>query len=144
MIQFESNGRGKESSMKLPFLIGRAILGGYFVYNGINHIKNREGMAAYAGAKGVPMPEVAVPGSGVLMILGGASIILGVQPKLGIAAILTFLTSVSPVMHPFWEESDPNKRMAEMINFTKNAALAGATLALVGIEEPWPASVSRV
>ena len=46
-------------------------------------------------------------------------------------------------MHPFWEESDPNKRMAEMINFTKNAALAGATLALVGIEEPWPASMGR-
>ena len=31
--------------------------------------------------------------------------------------------------------------MNEMINFTKNMALLGATLALLGVEEPWPLSV---
>ncbi len=28
-----------------------------------------------------------------------------------------------------------------MINFTKNMAMLGAALALMGVEEPWPASV---
>jgi len=31
--------------MKAPFLIGRMIFGGYFLYNGINHLKNRHQMA---------------------------------------------------------------------------------------------------
>jgi hypothetical protein len=31
--------------------------------------------------------------------------------------------------------------MNDMINFTKNLALAGGAVALMGVEEPWPASV---
>ena len=127
--------------MNVPFVIGRAILGGYFLYNGINHFKNRQMLAGYAASKGVPYPDIAVPASGALLLVGGASIALGVQPKLGVAAIIGFLASVSPSMHPFWREKDPNQRMADMVNFTKNTALAGAALALLGVEEPWPASV---
>lgn len=127
--------------MNIPFVIGRAILGGYFLYSGINHFKNRQMLAGYAGSKGVPYPEIAVPATGALLLMGGASIALGVYPKLGVAAVIAFLASVSPSMHAFWSETDPNKRMAEMVNFTKNTALAGATLALLGVEEPWPASV---
>ncbi len=127
--------------MNVPFAIGRGILGGYFVYNGVNHFLNRKMLAGYARSKGVPFPDVAVPASGTLLLIGGMSIALGVQPKLGVAAILGFLASVSPSMHAFWRESDPNQRMGDMVNFTKNAALAGATVALLGVEEPWPVSV---
>jgi hypothetical protein len=31
--------------------------------------------------------------------------------------------------------------MSEMVNFTKNMALVGGAMALMGVEEPWPASV---
>ena len=40
-------------------------------------------MAAYARAKGVPQPELAVTISAVPLLLGGASLLLGVKPKLG-------------------------------------------------------------
>src|SRR5438270_817699 len=43
-----------EGNMKAPFLIGRLIFGGYFIYNGINHFKQTETIAQYAGAKKVP------------------------------------------------------------------------------------------
>ncbi len=43
--------------MKAPFLIGRLMFGGYFLYAGINHLKNRQQMAPYAESKGVPAPE---------------------------------------------------------------------------------------
>ena len=36
---------------------------------------------------------------------------------------------------------DPNERQNNMINFMKNAALAGGALALMGVEEPWEASL---
>jgi putative oxidoreductase len=127
--------------MKVPFLIGRILLGSYFIYNGTNHFRERETLAQYAGMKKVPALDAAVPVTGGLLLLGGASILLGVKPKLGGAAIVGFLTGVSPIMHDFWRVEDPNQRMNEMINFTKNMALLGGALALTGVDEPWPASV---
>jgi putative oxidoreductase len=127
--------------MKAPFLIGRLLFGGYFLYNGINHLRNRTQMAPYAESKGVPKPEAAVVASGIPLIIGGASLLLGVKPKLGAAAILGFLAGVSPIMHDFWRNEDPNERQMNMIHFFKNAALAGGALALMGVEEPWEASV---
>ena len=127
--------------MKAPFLIGRILFGGYFLYSGINHLKNREEMAPYAESKGVPKGNVAVALTGIPLIIGGASLLLGIKPKLGAIAILGFLAGVSPIMHDFWRQEDPNQRQNEMINFMKNAALAGGALALMGVEEPWEASV---
>ncbi|HZP62350.1 MAG TPA: DoxX family protein [Terriglobales bacterium] len=127
--------------MKAPFLIGRLLFGGYFLYNGINHLVHREQLGQYAGAKGVPAPKAAVAISGVPLLIGGASLLLGLKPKYGALAILGFLAGVSPVMHDFWNSEDPNARMADMINFTKNMALAGGALALMGVDEPWESSV---
>jgi putative oxidoreductase len=127
--------------MKAAFLLGRLVFGGFFLYNGINHLKQVKSMAPYAASKKVPMPEVAVAASGVALLIGGASILTGVKPKVGTLAIIGFLGGVSPIMHDFWRHEDPNQRMNEMINFTKNMAMLGAALALMGVEEPWPVSL---
>jgi putative oxidoreductase len=127
--------------MKTPFLIGRLLFGGFFVFSGINHFKQHKMLSQYAGAKKVAIPDVAVTVSGVALLIGGASLLLGVKPKLGAAAIVGFLAGVSPVIHNFWAIEDPNQRMNDMINFTKNMALLGGAVALMGVDEPWPASV---
>jgi putative oxidoreductase len=127
--------------MKAPFLIGRLLFGGFFLYNGINHLRNSKAMGTYAESKGVPAGQPAVILSGIPLLLGGASILLGVKPKLGALAIAGFLAGISPVMHDFWRAEDPNQRMNDMTNFMKNAALLGGALALMGIKEPWEASV---
>lgn len=127
--------------MKAPFLIGRVLLGGFFLYNGINHFRQAEALAGYAKSKNVPAAKAAVIASGTMLTFGGASLVLGIKPKLGIAAILGFLAGVSPIMHDFWNMEDPQQRQNDMINFSKNMALAGAALALAGVEEPWPVSV---
>lgn len=127
--------------MKVPFMIGRVFFGGFFLYNGINHFKQREGLAQYAKGKNVPMPDVAVVTTGAALIIGGASLLLGIKPKVGAAAVAGFLAGVSPVMHNFWSHEDPQQRQIEMIQFSKNMALLGGALALMGVEEPWPTSV---
>jgi putative oxidoreductase len=127
--------------MKATFLLGRMIFGGFFIYNGINHLKNRKMLVPYAAAKHVPLANIAVPATGALMLAGGTSILLGLKPKYGALAVLTFLAGVSPVMHDFWRAEDPTQRMNDMINFSKNLALAGAALSLMSVDEPWPVSV---
>jgi uncharacterized membrane protein YphA (DoxX/SURF4 family) len=126
--------------MRALHFLGRAIFGGFFVYNGINHLKNSEAMAQYAGAKGVPAARQAVQATGAMMLGGGLSIMAGLKPRQGLAAIVAFLVPVSLQMHRFWEERDPQAKQMEMIQFMKNMALVGASLALLGIEGPWPVS----
>jgi putative oxidoreductase len=127
--------------MRAPFVLGRLVFGGYFIMSGINHFKQKQNMAQYAAAKNVPKPDVAVQATGAMLIAGGTSILLGVKPKWGTLAIIGFLAGVSPVMHDFWKQQNPEQRMNELVNFGKNVALLGAATALMGVEEPWPASV---
>src|SRR5512146_413059 len=127
--------------MKAPFLLGRLVFGGYFLYSGIHHFQDHKMLSQYAESKKVPVPDVAVAATGAALIAGGASILLGIKPKLGTLAIMGFLAGVSPLMHDFWSQQEPGQRQAEMINFSKNMALLGGALALMGVDEPWPASV---
>ena len=127
--------------MKAAFLLGRLLFGGFFLYNGINHLKQQHALSQYAGAKQVPNPDLAVMASGIAILVGGGSVILGLKPRIGILAIIAFLSTVSPVMHDFWSAQDPQQRQNDMINFSKNMALLGAALALMGVEE-WPVSVA--
>jgi putative oxidoreductase len=127
--------------MKAPFLLGRLVFGGFFLYNGINHFKQYRQLVQYSKAKKVPVPEAAVLGSGALLTVGGASILLGVRPKLGSLAILGFLATASPSIHDFWNDQDAGQKQNNMAHFGKNMALLGAALAFLGVEEPWPASL---
>lgn len=127
--------------MKTAFLVGRIVFGGFFLYNGINHFKQQKALSQYASAKNLPNPDLAVLVSGVALVIGGSSIILGAKPKIGALAIMGFLGTASPLMHNFWSAEDPNQRQNELIQFSKNVALFGAALALSGVEE-WPASIA--
>jgi putative oxidoreductase len=123
------------------FLVGRIIFGGFFVFNGINHFLNWAPTVQYVAAKGVPLPEVAVLLGTALMLIGGLSVLFGFVPDIGVACLALFLAVVSPLMHNFWDMSDPIQRMNEMGHFMKNIALLGASLTMLAIPRPWPYSV---
>ena len=127
--------------MRALFVLGRVVFGGFFVYNGINHFRHQEGMSQYAGTKGVPAAEAVIPATGALLVASGLSIVTGVKPRLGLAALMGFLIPVTLQMHRFWEESDPQQRNIQSVNFAKNVALLGASMMLMQIEDPWPVSV---
>ena len=123
--------------MEYLFVLGRIMLGGYFVMSGYNHFKNLGMLAGYAGSKGVPMPKAAVLLTGLMMFLGGLGIFLGVYVQLSIALIAVFLFVVTFKMHQYWKVTDPALRMTEHINFYKNMGLLGAVLMLLAIPLPW-------
>jgi uncharacterized membrane protein YphA (DoxX/SURF4 family) len=98
-------------------------------------------MAGYAQSRGVPPARAAVGFSGVLLLIGGLSILLGVYPKVGIAALALFLITVTFTVHSFWKIQDPMAKTGEMVNFAKNMALLGAALTLLAIPQPWAVSL---
>ena len=72
-------------------LAGRLIFGGYFLYSGIRHFTDLEMMASYAKSKGIAWPNIAVLGSGSMLVIGGLSLLTGVKPKVGAGLVTAFL-----------------------------------------------------
>jgi putative oxidoreductase len=127
--------------MNTLVLIGRFILGGFFVYSGVNHFIGFQMMSQYAKMKGVPFPAVAQGMTGLMLLFGGLSIVFGIYPLVGIVLMVAFLLPVSLMMHNFWKIEDPQLRMNDKANFLKNMALLGAILMLLAIPSPWPLSL---
>ena len=128
--------------MNLAFFIGRLIVGAYYIYNGLNHFVKLGQLTEYAKFKGVPMPQLAVIGAGVLLLAGGITILLGKFPEIGVAALVLFFVPVTFMMHNFWAVGEEMKAM-EMVNFTKNMALLGSALMFLAIKKPWPLSLGN-
>ena len=123
------------------FLIGRIIVGGFFLMNAYNHFTMTGMMAGYAQSKGTPAPKLAVIGAGVLLLLGGLSFLLGYHPTIGTILLVIFLLGVTFKIHAFWLVSDPMGRMGEQVNFSKNIAMIGFLLMTLMIYRPWHLSL---
>ncbi|MGH3678846.1 MAG: DoxX family membrane protein [Natronosporangium sp.] len=119
--------------MDVVILIGRILFVVLMLGSAWNHFSQAKGMTEYAQSKGVPMPGPAVLGGGVLLALGGLSVLLGIWPDLGALLLVLFLLPTAVLMHGFWRESDPQARQAEMIQFMKDLSLGGAALMLLGL-----------
>jgi putative oxidoreductase len=127
--------------MNALLLVGRLILGGFFLFSGINHFLGFAMMTQYAKMKGVPFPAFAQGLTGVMLLAGGLSVLFGIYPIVGVILMVAFLLPVSFMMHNFWTIEDPQLRMADRINFLKNIALVGALLMLLAIPSPWALSL---
>lgn len=119
--------------MNIVLIIGQVLLGGFFIYNGYNHLVNRKGLAGYAQMKGIPFPMVAVVMTGIMLIIGGLSVITGMYIILGMMLLVVFLVPTTIMMHAFWKAPDATARQAELIAFNKNIALIGALLMLIAL-----------
>jgi putative oxidoreductase len=128
--------------MNIAFLIGRIIFSAFWLMSASDHFTKLDDMSQYAKAKGVPFPKVAVAGTGVLELLGGASMLLGVYPAVGIILLIVFMLGATFQMHTFWTVTDPQMKQADLIHFLKNMAITGALLMLLAMPQPWPFSLA--
>jgi uncharacterized membrane protein YphA (DoxX/SURF4 family) len=63
-----------------------------------------------------------------VMVAGGALLALGKAPRLASAALLGSLVPTTLAGHPFWQETDPQAREQQRMQFMKNAAMGGGLL----------------
>ncbi|MFD1815480.1 DoxX family protein [Rhodococcus gannanensis] len=116
--------------MDVLVLIGRILFSVLFLTSAAGHLTQSNAMAQYAESKGLPVPQLSVLVSGVVLLLGALSVLLGVWADLGSLLLVAFLVPTAVLMHNFWSESDAQAKQTEMIQFNKDIALAGAALML--------------
>ena len=81
--------------MDLIIVIGRILFGGFFLMSGINHFTKLEAMTGYAKYKKLPAAKLGVLISGLMLVIGGISIILGYYADLGALLLAIFLVLFS-------------------------------------------------
>ncbi|CAM2779001.1 DoxX family protein [Saccharomonospora xinjiangensis] len=127
--------------------VARPLLASIFIMGGVNALRQKEGHAEVAKPfldkaadktirrKAGESPE-SLPGDPVTMvqvdaavkIAGGTLLALGVLPRVASAMLLSSLVPTTFAVHAFWEEKDPEQRQQQLIEFMKNAGLAGGLL----------------
>src|SRR2546423_2788402 len=123
----------------LVLLIGLVVFSFFFIYSGFNHLTKLTAYAQYAAASGVPAPTLLTAISGVMLLAGGLSILLGVKPRWGSLLIAAFLISAAFTVHKFWGIPDPMMAANQAAHFWKNIALVGACLMFYGFATLYPA-----
>ena len=115
--------------MEEVFLIGRILFVYLLIGSGVGHLTQTAAMAGYAESRGVPYPKLGVRVSGIALVVGGLSILLGIFGDLGAIGIAALMVITAVLMHAFWKETDATAKMTEMVAFNKDIALAGGALA---------------
>jgi uncharacterized membrane protein YphA (DoxX/SURF4 family) len=114
--------------MDIVMIIGRVLFALVFLASGLNHLTKAKAMIGYAQFKKVPMPAASIYLSGLIMILGGLSVVLGIYADLGSVALAALLIIMAVKMHDFWTQTDPQAKQGETASFFKNVSMAGAAL----------------
>jgi putative oxidoreductase len=117
--------------MDWVLLIGRILFAVNFIFAGLGfHLRQRVMATEYARSQGAPLPELTVPGSGIVIAVAGVMVILGFWVDLAALALAANVLAFAYWMHAFWKLEDPVERANQMAHFFKNVQLAGAALIL--------------
>ena len=68
--------------------------------------------------------------TGVMLLLGGLSILTHFSIAVGALLIAVFCIAAAVQMHAFWKSTDEMEKMNEQVAFNKDLALAGAALVI--------------
>ncbi|GAA1938428.1 DoxX family membrane protein [Nocardioides hwasunensis] len=130
--------------MTITRLLARPMLASIFVAGGINAIRNTEGHATKAKKvtdKVVPAAQKAAPALPIptdpatlvrinagAQILAAAALATGRAPRLSAGVLAASLVPTTLAGHAFWDETDPQAKATQRLQFFKNTSVLGGLL----------------
>ena len=118
-------------------LIGRLLMGSYFILPGLQKVTNYQMMTDYMLAHSVPATALLLPVTIVIQIAAGLAIIIGFKGKLAAFVLAGLTLVISIYMHNFWTMTEGLARSHEMQNFIKNMAIMGGLLFVSSLGTGW-------
>ena len=112
------------------FVLGRSLLGLYFIVPGMSKVAGYEGYLDLMASKGVPLVEILLPLT--ILIQVGAGLFLIAGKNLRVSALLLFGLTIliNLFIHNFWALAGDPGQAHETQNFVKNLAIAAGLLVL--------------
>lgn len=124
-------------------LVGRLILAWFFLSEALAYANQWDGTIQLMALKGIPAQPLLLAAALIAMTLGGLSLVFGFQTRHGAVLLFGFTIVTSVAMHDFWLIGSGIDRAADYEIFTRNMAIAGGLLLLVGMG-PGPVAIDSI
>jgi putative oxidoreductase len=112
-------------------LMARTCLSIPFLFSGFDKCWRWAAAQREVAASGVPWPTLFHIAVVATQLGAGISVLIGMEARLGAAALCLFLIPVTVLYHPFWKRSGPDL-VTEADHFLLNVAVIGGLLLIVG------------
>ena len=116
----------------LCFVVGRALLGTYFLLPGIMKVAQYDSTLSLMQLKDVPLADVLLPITIVFQITLGLLLIIGKMVRVSALLLFTMTLAINVYIHNFWALGDDPNYAHELQNFVKNLGIAAGLLVLAG------------
>ena len=114
----------------LFFIVGRSLLGLYFIGPGLSKIFDYASTLALMKMKGVPFTAALLPVTIAIQLLGGIFLVLGKNLRLTAFMLFGLTIFINIFIHNFWTLHGDPSQAHEIQNFIKNLAISAGLLIL--------------
>ena len=121
---------------QIPFLIGRGLLGLYFLVPGITKVLGFEQTLVYMETHGVPLAVPLLVVTIILQVGGGLALMIGFRTMLVGLTLAALTLAINIFMHDFWNTYEGVDQGHETQNFIKNLAIFAGLLVLAASAGP--------
>jgi putative oxidoreductase len=121
-------------------LIGRWLLVWFYAGSARHIATDWQDVADQLVARHVPLPPLAMLVVLVLLAIGMLSLAVGYQARHGAVMLFGLTIAAAFFLHDYWRMADPALRQMEREIFTRDVAICGGLLILIGLG-PGPFSI---
>tara|TARA_Y100000768_G_scaffold275996_1_gene211559 strand:- start:98 stop:481 length:384 start_codon:yes stop_codon:yes gene_type:complete len=114
----------------LSFIVGRSLLGLYFIGPGLSKVFDYAATIALMKIKGVPFSSLLLPVTIAIQIFGGLLLILGKNLRIASFVLFGLTIMINIFIHNFWALAGDPTQTHEVQNFVKNLAIGAGLLVL--------------
>ena len=114
----------------LFFIVGRSLLGLYFIGPGLGKIFDFASTLTLMKMKGIPFSSALLLLTISIQLVGGIFLILGRELRLISLMLFGLTILINIFIHNFWALNGDPSQAHEMQNFVKNLAIAAGLLVL--------------
>ena len=113
--------------------LGRVILACFFLSETYRYALGWNATVMLLTLKQVQHPQLVLAGALLAMVLCSLSLLLGYVARLGALVLFALTVNATAFLHDFWHIQDAAARLDDYDIFSRNMAIAGGLLVLVGV-----------
>lgn len=110
-------------------VLGRLLLGGFYVYAGVHHFFIMPPLTAMISARGIPFPRIVLVAGSLFQIVAGALFVLNICTAAAAFGLIVFTIAASVMLLNFWDMDEPMRQTAKTAWQTNTAIVGGLLIA---------------
>ncbi|RWL97837.1 MAG: DoxX family protein [Mesorhizobium sp.] len=109
--------------------VGALLIGGVFVFAGIEHFLKFGGMRDYLAAQRFPAPTLMLAAGSAVEVIAGSLLAVGMTKPLAAGALILFTLATNLMLLRFWASAEPERQVLRNAFLINIAVIGGLLLA---------------